>query len=314
MDVLRGDTRPGDLPASVLALGNFDGVHAGHAALLDEARTRARRSGLAAAVAVFEPHPRRYFQPDAPPFRLMSDDRRNAIFADMAFDRLHVLRFDAAMAERSPEAFVADILDERLAAREVVVGSDFRFGKGRAGDFATLAELGAARGMTAHAAGLVEAGGEKISSSAIRDAVAGGDMAVAEAWLGRPFILDGVVEEGDRRGRTIGFPTANVALGDFVRPAHGVYAVSVRRPGDTQAITGVANIGVRPTVDGKQERLEVHLFDFAGDLYGQTLAVCFHDRLRGEQKFDGLDALKDQIARDCESARAVLAARESGPA
>ncbi|MEE2565948.1 bifunctional riboflavin kinase/FAD synthetase [Hyphobacterium marinum] len=314
MDVLRGDTRPGDLRPSVLALGNFDGVHRGHRALLDEALDRARTSGLATAVAVFEPHPRRFFQPDAPPFRLMSDDRRNAIFAEMGFDRLHVLTFDADMAARTPKAFVADILNDRIAAREVVVGADFRFGKGRAGDFAALAELARARGMTAHAAGLVEAGGEKISSSAIRNAVAGGDMNATEAWLGRPFILDGVVEEGDRRGRTIGFPTANVALGDFVRPAHGVYAVSVRRPGDTQDMAGVANVGVRPTVDGKQERLEVHLFDFAGDLYGQTLAVSFHDHLRGEKKFDGLDALKNQIARDCEAARAVLAARESGPA
>lgn len=314
MDLIDGHLGLNALPPSALALGNFDGVHRGHAALLREALDLARREGLVPAVAVFDPHPRRYFRPDLPPFRLMSDARRNGLFAQMGFARVHVLPFDAEMASRSPDSFVRDVLDRGLAARAVITGPDFQFGKGRAGDFATLARLAGELGMTAHAANLIAAGGAKISSSGIREAIGRGDMAQAEAWLGRPWIVDGVVEHGDRRGRTIGFPTANVSLGDFVRPAHGVYAVTARRAGEDGDMAGVANVGVRPTVDGTTERLEVHLFDFQGDLYDRPLAVAFHTHLRGEQKFDGLDALKAQIRRDCEAARAALDARESGPA
>ena len=168
--------------------------------------------------------------------------------------------------------------------------------------------------MTAIAADLVQAEDDKISSSQIRAAITEGKMATAADLLGRSWTLDGPVEMGDQRGRTIGFPTANVAMTDFVRPAHGVYAVTVQRAGDTQVLDGVANVGVRPTVDGLNERLEVYLFDFDDNIYGETLAVSFHDRLRGEVKFDGLDALKAQIAQDCDTAKSVLAARKSGPA
>jgi len=314
MKIITGPDRASQSKAAVLALGNFDGVHEGHQSLLNLALSEARASGLDSAVAVFDPHPRRFFAPDSPPFRLMSAPRRAATLARMGFDRLHVLPFDAAMAARSPESFVVDILKNLVCAKTIMVGRDFQFGKDRAGDFDALQCLCAENGMTAHAADLAQSGGEKISSSQIRCAIGEGRMADAAQLLGRPWTLDGIVELGDQRGRIIGFPTANVALGDCVRPAYGVYAVTAQIEGKDMVLSGVANMGVRPTVDGQTERLEVHLFDFDADIYGKTLCVSFHEHLRGEQKFDGLDALKAQIELDANRAKACLAARLSGPA
>jgi len=314
MKIITGSERASQSQASVLALGNFDGVHEGHQSLLCLALAVARDTGLDSAVAVFDPHPRRFFAPDSPPFRLMSSARRAETISKMGFDRLHVLSFDAEMAARSPESFVVDILKDRVGAKTVLVGRDFQFGKDRAGDFDALQRLCAENGMTARAADLAQSGGEKISSSQIRSAIGEGRMADAEELLGRPWTLDGVVELGDQRGRTIGFPTANVALTDFARPAYGVYAVTVQVDGSEAVMEGVANMGVRPTVNGQTERLEVHLFNFDDDIYGKMIAVSFHEHLRGEQKFDGLEALKSQIALDARRAKACLAARLSGPA
>ena len=292
---------------AVVALGNFDGVHAGHQAVIAQAGALAQRLDAPLGVALFDPHPRRFFKPDAEPFRLMAPARRDAVLGAIGVDRVHELAFNKAMASMTPEAFVEDVLHAGLGVKGVVTGADFRFGAKRAGGFEDLQRLGAARGIAVEAARLVESGqGGKLSSSSLRDLIASGDVAAAARIMGRPWTLDGVVEQGDQRGRTIGFPTANVALGDFLRPARGVYAVRVGIDGEGETRPGVANYGVRPTVDGLAEKLEVHLFDFDGDLYGKTLGVAFIDFIRPEQKFDGLEALKAQIAADAETARGVL--------
>jgi riboflavin kinase/FMN adenylyltransferase len=304
----------GDQPrGAVVALGNFDGVHDGHRRVIAQAGRLAETLGAPLGVALFEPHPRRFFQPDAPPFRLMSAARRDALLAGLGVDRVHALPFDAAMAAMSPETFVDTVLHQGLGVSGVVTGADFRFGAKRAGDVPTLIALGQARDIAVEAADLRAEGEEKLSSSLIRDAIRAGDMPAAARLLGAPWTIEAEVIRGDQRGRTIGFPTANMDLGDFVRPAYGVYALRVGLPGEQPARPAVANFGKRPTVDGETERLEVHLLDFEGDLYGQILSVAFEEHLRGERKFDGLDALKAQIAADSDQARALLTS-PTGPA
>lgn len=314
MDVVRGFS---GLDASrkggAFALGNFDGVHKGHQALIDITRGHAAEHGMTANVIVFDPHPRDFFRPDGPPFQLMGSQRLVRTLAGLHVDRLHVLPFDAAMKSRDPGAFAREVLHDGLGADAVFTGADFRFGTDRAGNVETLRQLGEAYGFSAHAAALVAGGSTVISSTRIREALAEGRVDDAQALLGRPWIVDGVVEEGDRRGRTIGFPTANIPLGRYQRPKFGVYAVSVQLGGAGPWLKGVANVGMRPTVSGREERLEVHIFDFAQDIYGQHAAVAFHGFIRPEQKFAGLDALKDQIAKDAETARGILAATVTGP-
>lgn len=307
MRVLNGhNALPEDCRGSVIALGNFDGVHLGHRSVLATARDVAISLDAPLGVALFQPHPRRFFAPDARAFRLMGVGRRNAILEELGVSQLHVLPFDAAMARMTPEQFVEDVLHRGLGLKGIITGADFRFGAGRAGSTVELEALCAERGIATRFAELTGNGADKISSTRIRKAIHDGDMSAAAELLGGAWTIDGRVRKGDQRGRTIGFPTANITLDDFVRPAYGVYAVRVGVNGDKPGLPGVANVGMRPTVDGATELLEVHLFDFDGDLYDQPVAVEFHSHLRAEQKFDGLDALKAQIAIDAQRARETL--------
>jgi len=304
---------PEDARGSVIALGNFDGVHLGHRHVIELARDLAETCGGELGVALFDPHPRRFFAPDAPAFRLMSANRRNRTLEALGVKRLHILPFDGEMAGKTPRQFVDEVLVEGMGVKGVVTGADFRFGSGRAGSTGDLERLCAEHGVRTAFAELHGNGADKVSSTRIRKAILDGDMTAAETLLGTPWAIEGTVKQGDQRGRTIGFPTANLTLGDYARPAYGVYAVRVGIDGETPARPGVANFGKRPTVDGETELLEIHLFDFSGDLYGKTLEVEFHDFLRPERRFDGIDALKAQIAKDAETARAVLT-DPSGPA
>lgn len=290
----------------VAALGNFDGVHRGHRAVLDTAGALAHELGVSVVAAVFKPHPRRYFKPDAPPFRLMSDAQRVRALQAEGAARVHHIPFGPELAAMSPEQFARDVLKNGLGLDGVVTGGDFRFGQNRAGDAETLARLGKALGFTARTAGEVAEGEDKISSTAIREAIGAGEPERAARLLGRAWMVENVVTRGDQRGRALGFPTANLAFADYQRPRYGVYAVRARIAGEAGWRGGVANAGIRPTVAGMDERLEVHLFDFEGDLYGRMLEVAFERFIRPEQKFDGLDALKAQIAADTGTARELL--------
>ncbi len=307
-----------DLPAAakgaVVVIGNFDGVHRGHQLLLADARKLAADLKAPLAVLTFEPHPRSVFLPDQPPFRLTSLRSKAHALQEAGVDHLFVLHFDHAFSLQPAEAFVREFLVRDLAACHVLVGWDFCFGHKRAGNVALLKSMGATHGFGVTAVDPVMTGeGEVYSSSIIRDHLRHGRPAKATELLGRPWEIEGRVEPGDQRGRTIGFATANIHLGDYLCPALGVYAVQAGRDpgvehgGETLWLTGVANLGQRPTVDGQDVRLEVHLFDFTGDLYGETLRVRLMDFIRPEKKFDGLDALKAQIALDCGRAREILA-------
>ena len=310
MTILRLDHRepiPASLRGAVIALGNFDGFHRGHQAVAGAALELARNENRPLLIATFDPHPVRFFAPNAPPFRLTTLDQRQELFASAGADAMLVFHFDGDLAATSAEDFVQDLLAERLGAAAVVTGEDFTFGKGRAGNVAVLAELAAKSGMTTRAVGPVSADDEVVSSSRIREALKAGDCAMATHLLTRPFAIRGMVQHGDKRGRTIGYPTANLALGTYLRPRFGVYAVTGTLPGGRIA-HGAANLGVRPQFDPPKELLEPHFFDFAGDLYGQEIEVQFHHFLRGEAKFETLDALTAQIERDCEAARKLLSA------
>lgn len=300
-----------DLPAalrgSAAAVGAFDGVHRGHQAVIAAAREAAGRLNAPLAVVSFEPHPRRWFQPEAAPFRLMTPGQMARALEPLGVERLHLLPFDAEMAALTDQAFAERVLADGLGLAHAAVGFDFTFGKGRSGSPEALARYGEALGFSVSVTGRVDdADGLKLSSSAVREALKAGDMARATAILGRPFAIEGEVIHGDKRGRTIGVPTANVPLGDYMRPAYGVYATRTRLP-DGRLIDGVANLGVRPMFEIDQPLLEVWLFDFTGDLYGQILETQLIARLRGELSLDSLDALKTQIDRDAADARAALA-------
>jgi riboflavin kinase/FMN adenylyltransferase len=292
---------------AVAAIGNFDGVHRGHQYLL--ARTVDIAAGRATAVAaiVFDPHPRRFFKPDSPPFLLTPPQRRNALLTEAGADMVISLRFDATLAALSPEAFVADVLKNSLGLVGVVTGEEFRFGADRSGDAKMLIQLCAGAGIEAVAiAPMLGACEEKIGSSAIRAAITAGDVRAAAAMLGRRWAVEGVVALGQKLGRTLGFPTANFTLGEIVEPRYGVYAVRATTSAG-RSYDGVANFGRRPTVGSPEPLLETHLFDFTGDLYGEPLEVAFEDFIREERKFESLEALRDQIALDSIEARRRLA-------
>ena len=292
-----------------MAIGNFDGVHLGHQAVIGRAVAKAEALGIPSAVLTFEPHPRMLFKPDSEPFRLTPLRPKAHAIETIGVDILIVLAFDRALSEKSAEAFVEDVLVTGMAAGHVVVGEDFVFGHDRLGTVDRLARMGSALGFGVTAlepvAGL---DGTVYSSTAVRQALTAGAPRRAAALLGRAWEIEGRVEHGDARGRQLGFPTANLGLGDYLRPAFGVYAVEagIDLGAETRWRPGVANLGRRPTVAGLVERLEVHLFDFEGDLYGRHLRVRLIDFLRPEKKFDGLEALRAQIARDCAAARAIL--------
>ena len=307
-----------DAKGCVVVIGNFDGVHRGHQTLLADARQVADGLSAPLAVLTFEPHPRSVFQPDQPPFRLTSLRAKAHALQELGVDHLFVLHFDRAFSLRPAEAFVNEILVADMAARHVVVGWDFCFGHKRQGNVALLKSMGAKLGFGLTALDPVMTGtGAVYSSSIIRQYLRDGEPRRAAELLGRPWEIEGRVEKGEQRGRTIGFPTANLALGDYLCPALGVYAVhagsdpGVEHGEETAWTPAVANLGRRPTVAGDDLRLEVHLFDFSGDLYGETLRVRLIEFLRPEKKFDGLEALQAQIALDCAQARAILARMET---
>jgi riboflavin kinase/FMN adenylyltransferase len=292
---------PAPLRGSVMALGNFDGFHAGHQAVVGAAVARARAERRPAIVATFDPHPMRLFRPDTPPFRLTSLDQRAALFAAAGADAMLVFEFTADLAALEPADYVA-MLTQRLGVAAVVTGEDFTFGRGRSGTVESFAALG----LPAQAVAPVSDREGVISSSRIRDALKAGDCEMATRLLTRPFAIAGTVQHGDKLGRTIGFPTANIDMGAYLRPAYGIYAVRGRLA-DGRLLDGAANLGVRPSFDPPKELLEPHFFDFAESLYDQPIEVQLIRYLHGERKYDGLDALTAGIAQDCADARQILA-------
>jgi riboflavin kinase/FMN adenylyltransferase len=305
MDADDNATIPNDARGAAIALGNFDGVHLGHQAVIASARAVAEARDVALGAAVFEPHPRRFFAPDAPPFRLQTNAQRARALAVCGVREVFEIGFDAAMAQSSDRIFAERVLAQTLGASHVSIGADFRFGKGRSGDAASLAAFGREFGFTVEAVAPV-GDGEKISSTSIRTAIAAGEMKSAASMLGRPWAIEGEVVRGFQRGADFGFPTANIALGDYVRPRLGIYAVRVDL-GDGVLLPGAASVGVNPTVGALPEPvLEAHLFDFSGDLYGRTIEVELIDFLRAEAKFEDTAALKRQMTQDVIDARRAL--------
>jgi riboflavin kinase/FMN adenylyltransferase len=298
------------LEAPVVAIGNFDGAHRGHAAVIGRARALADRLGRPCAVLTFEPHPADFFSKRPVVFRLTPQAAKARKLAALGLDGMIVLTFDQSLADLTAEDFVADILVRRLGARAAVVGYDFHYGRGRAGTPQTLREAGREHGFQVEIVGKIAADAagslEAASSTAVRAALQAGEVARAAHILGAPFSVEGEVIHGRKLGRTLGFPTANIALGPAFRLRHGIYAVRARFDGRTCG--GVANFGSRPTVDDGPPLLEVFVFDFSGDLYGKTLEVDFIAFLRPEEKFDGLEALTLQMRKDEAQARALLAA------
>lgn len=292
---------PAHLRGSVMALGNFDGFHGGHQAVVGRAIARARAEGRPAIVATFDPHPMRLFRPDTPSFRLTTLDQRQALFARAGADAMLVFDFTPELAALDPAGYVR-LLTQGLGVAAVVTGEDFTFGKGRSGTIDSFAALG----LSAEAVAPVRDEGGVISSSRIREALIAGDCDTAARLLTRPFAIQGVVQHGDKLGRTIGFPTANIDMGPYLRPAYGIYAVRGILP-DGRVLDGAANLGIRPTFDPPKELLEPHFFDFAESLYDQAIEVQLIRYLHGELKYDGLDALMAGIARDCTQARQILA-------
>ena len=298
---------PDSLRGAILALGNFDGFHLGHQRVVAEAVDWARAEGRPAIVATFDPHPVRHFAPHVPPFRLTTLDQREELFAAAGTDAMLVFDFDDELAATTAEDFVGELLARHLGAAGVVTGEDFTFGKGRGGNVTLLAEHGAAHGIAARAVGPVMDGGLPVSSSRIRDALKAGDCETAAQLMTRPFAVRGAVRHGDKRGRAIGYPTANIDMGPYLRPRYGIYAVTGRIVDSGERLKGAANLGVRPSFEPPKELLEPYFFDFAGDLYGREIEVALHHFLRPEAKFDSLDALTAQMAEDCARARELLA-------
>lgn len=296
---------PDALRGGVVALGNFDGFHRGHQAVVGAAIAHGRATGRPVLVASFDPHPVRFFRPDAAPFRLTTLDQRAALFAEAGADAMLVFNFNETLAKVSAEAFITDWLIGRAGAAHVVTGEDFTFGQGRSGNVAVLTEIGARHGLSCEAIAPVSDAGGPISSSRIREALIAGDCEEAARLLTRPFRIAGPVQHGDKLGRTIGFPTANIAMGAYLRPRYGIYAMRARLP-DGRVVDGAANLGIRPTFDPPKELLEAYLFDFAESLYDQTIEVELISFLRPEAKFDSLDALMEQMQADCAEARVRL--------
>ena len=301
------DPLPERWRGAIVALGNFDGFHLGHQRVVAEAVEWARAEGRPAIVATFDPHPVRHFAPHVPPFRLTTLDQREELFAAAGADAMLVFEFDDALAATTAEAFVGELLAGHLGVAGVVTGQDCTFGKGRTGDVALLVAEGARHGIAARPIGPVTEGGLPVSSSRIRDALKAGDCETATQLMTRPFAIRGTVQHGDKRGREIGYPTANIEMGPYLRPRYGIYAVTGRVAGSDVVLKGAASLGIRPMFDPPQELLEPYFFDFDGDLYGQEIEVALHRFLRPEAKFDSVDALTAQMSQDCARARELLA-------
>lgn len=290
----------------VATIGKFDGVHLGHQAVLGQVAEKAAELGLPAVVISFEPQPEEYFTPQVAPARLTRLREKLKALSRFAVDRVLCLRFNHRLASMEAGEFIETILIKGLDVRYLVVGDDFRFGHGRRGDFAMLEAVGEKRGFAVARMHSVHLEGERVSSTRVRDALAGGNLEQAQKLLGRPYRISGRVAHGDKRGRSIGFPTANIRLHHKVLPLSGVYAVEVFGL-EHEPLLGVANIGTRPTVNGRRTLLEVNLFDFDGDIYRRYLHVDFLYKLRDEKRFESLEALKEQIARDAAEARMFFA-------
>ena len=297
---------PTSLRGAIVALGNFDGFHLGHQAVAREAIEWARAEGRPAIIATFDPHPVRFFKPDIPPFRLTTLEQRQELYLAAGATAMLVFHFDAALVGTSAEDFVKRLLARKLGVSGVVTGEDFTFGHGRVGNRAMLEALGREVGIASRAVPPVLDKGAPVSSSRIRDALRGGDPQEAARLLTRPFAIRGVVQHGDKRGREIGYPTANLAIESYLRPRYGVYAVTGRVLATGQQLQGAANLGVRPQFEPPKELLEPYFFDFAGNLYGQEIEIAFLHFLRSEAKFDSLDALVTQMQADCAEARRFL--------
>lgn len=296
---------PEALRGAIIALGNFDGFHLGHQAVVGRAVQRGAHERRPVIVATFDPHPVRHFKPDTPPFRLTTLDQRERMFEHAGADAMLVFRFGDELASTTAEDFVSGLLAGRFGAAGVVTGEDFTFGKGRGGNTAVLRELGAQHGIEAEAVEAVLIGGERISSGQVREALQAGDPGTATRLLSRPFAIEGEVIHGDKRGRALGWPTANLELHNYLRPKYGIYAVRVHLDDDSE-YAGVASLGVRPTFDPPRELLETALFDFDGDLYGRTIEVALHHYLRPEAKFETVEALKRQMDADAAKAGELL--------
>ncbi len=286
-----------------VALGNFDGVHAGHRAVIEGAVA----AGGSLGVATFEPPPRQFFRPDDPPFRIYRPARRNTRLTELGAKAVFELPFNADMAAMTDEDFARQVLKDGIGASHVTVGFDFRFGRGRMGDAGRLASLGRALGFGVTVIEKIEALGAKASSTAIRESLIAGEPERAAEILGHDWVVDGVVEHGEKRGRTIGFPTANLHLGDLIHPRHGVYAVRARLAGEEAWRGGVANFGRTPTTGIRDPLLETFIFDFDGDIYGQQLEVALVRFLRPELKFDSIDDMVTRMHQDVKDAQAHLA-------
>ena len=303
-----------DLPesarGSVVAIGNFDGIHRGHQAIIGVAGRLARSMGAPLAVLTFEPHPRSFFRPDIPPFRLTPFRLKARLIESLGVDELFVLNFDETLSKLTAERFASDVLVGGLGIRHAVVGDNFAFGHKRGGNAGTLTAVGDEAGFGVTCLTRVRGPAEEIySSTRIRDYLQAGDPTRAALLLGRYWEIEGRVQPGDRRGRALGYPTANLSLDGFLEPARGVYAVraGIDRGQEIQWHDGVANLGVRPVFDGKTLLLETHLFDFSADIYGQHLRVALVDHLRPEIKFESVTRLIAEIAEDCRRARVILA-------
>jgi riboflavin kinase / FMN adenylyltransferase len=296
---------PDPLRGAIIALGNFDGFHLGHQAVAARAGALAIQHDRPLIIATFDPHPVRHFRPDAPPFRLTTLDQRERLFADAGAAAMLVFEFNAVLAGETAEAFIDRWLIDQCGAAGVVTGEDFTFGKARGGNVALLASYGPSHGLIVDAVGPVSDEEGTISSSRIREALQTGNCETATRLLTRPFTVQGVVQHGDKNGRKLGFPTANIDMGTYLRPRYGIYAVKGRLP-DGRVVHGAANLGIRPSFDPPKELLEPHFFDLSEDLYGQMIEVEFHHFLRGEARFDSMDALMAQMRADCEQAREML--------
>jgi riboflavin kinase/FMN adenylyltransferase len=302
------DRLPDEARGAAVALGNFDGLHPGHRAVIGCAAKAAKHTGAPLAVATFEPAPRRHFQPEAPPFRLMTPLRRDLAFKALGVDHGLLIRFDADLARMTDRDFAQRVLHDAAGAAMVCVGFDFRFGRNRMGDAMSLAALGAEMGFTVEVVDEIALEGEKASSTRIREMIEQGEVDRAARALGGPWIVDGMVEHGEKRGRTLGFPTANMRLGELVHPAFGVYAVWARIDGESLWRPAVASFGRTPTTGLRDPILETMLLDFDGDLYGRRLHVAFARWIRPELRFDGLGQLVAAMGRDVAAARQVLSA------
>lgn len=305
MELIRGlhNLRP-EHAGCVLTIGNFDGVHLGHQAVLQQLKRQAHALGVPACVMLFEPQPLELFIEHQAPARLSRLREKYLALSRLGIDRLLCVRFHHAFAQLQPELFIEQILVQQLGVRFLIVGDDFRFGRERRGDFALLQQAGRRHGFAVVSTQSFCVDALRVSSTLVREALGGGDLVQVRRMLGEPYTLSGRVAHGDKLGRTIGFPTANVHLKRRRVPVSGVYAVEVLFSG--QLLHGVANVGIRPTVHGTRPQLEVHLFDFAGNLYGQQIQVRLCHKLRDEQKFESFAALKQQIERDAQAARAFF--------